>query len=144
MQPVYREIIDRELPTILGKFAPLRDEFRKPVSHVCINVLCKSMYGFAFTPDNSHGFLYLDERLDIEMRPTAEDCKAVSAIFIDFTGLARKIVEMQRKEKKPHLDMRDLTDAAEYVAERMGCSDYCNNALRHLTEGLDSSVQRPN
>lgn len=143
MTNIYVNQLENELPGILNKFSGIGTDLYTPVSRACLAVLCKGVQKYVYQwPRQAVILDFIKEPIRSARAPTELEWNIIREL-LDYFGNSGYTFSKRSAEANNHINMRDLTEAAEYVAERMGCTDYCKQALVYLA-GDCSPGQKPN
>ncbi|MEK6888206.1 MAG: hypothetical protein AABX14_04655 [Candidatus Aenigmatarchaeota archaeon] len=124
---MYKAIIEQELPDILDKFRGIRADLYLKVAHYCLDVFCSGIRSGA-----------LNRPRGIFMRPLDipdYEQPQVETLFRDFLVLGFTIGYGTRRIDGTSIGgFPEAMDAVDFLSERLGCRDYCGEAVSKILD----------
>ena len=130
MDPLYAEVMKRRLPAIADKLAGLRTELYASVARAVIDAFCSGLYAGTHAPKNTPLFVKLS--INVQSPVTVNESEKITAgeIFDEsFTFGYEMTTYAHHKNLPPEGQLIDLAETAEFLSERLGCTDYCSQAI---------------
>ena len=128
-------MIDRELPEILDQFVHLPREVYTEVSHLCLRMFSNGVYARANAPPNTI-VVGITDGIQAEVPLTEDQNRVLKKLGSKFFMLGHNIKEVDEARLLLH-----MSESLEYVGERLGCKDYCSQAMHCLLKPKSDSRQ---
>ena len=136
MSESYRDMIERELPEILDSFGAVRPEHYELLSHHCLESFCNGMYIGLQTRKRGLplGKIIAVPRYIAELTPPEITILNNAVEALVNMGAATYWIHRSLR----HADLIFVPEAADFLAEKLGCKDYCGKALSQFL-GIDDN-----
>ena len=131
----YQNMIDRELPEMLDQFGYLPQGVYAEVSHFCLRMFSKGVYARANAPPNTFAII-INDGIRSETALTEDQNRVVNRLVARFFMLGHNIKELDEARLLLH-----ASESLEYVGEKLGCKDYCSQAMCCLLKTTSTSRQ---
>ena len=138
MELAYENQIQSRLVLVLGKFAGIRQELYLDVAKSCLNALCKGMRIGIYSNHRQPPVLYFNNEYVRSLHtPHDDEWPQIHELHNDF-GLLGYNITTESKRLGRHIELGKLLSAVEYIAGKLGCSNYASRASEQLTAGMKS------
>ena len=125
---VYREIVDSRMPSALDELSSVNPDIYESAARLLFTAFYEAIYHGL--QDRNNGEILVP--MNPKRRLTIKETETIVLSMAKHISMGYEIGLLARGN--PH-GIANIADAVEYVAERLGCTEYCGYAMDYLLRG---------